>query len=243
MKKILLAFCLICVKLCSIVSAQDTAQYITETETHIFWQADRKLTFDDFQHDMTKDSTILKIMNEAGVQGDAKTNLWFTVDVPKKKQKKSCIPDVLHVAPVFQKEGSFILNNDSATYITLQNLFDLRELEARFIRKELFNLRDQVDVDTWVNFYSMFTMTAVSIGDKVYHDFLYSYAISMFKEKAEGTFEEWRYIIDTTLNSLQEFATTPEDCHRFATDKPIDNRYKPAKNIMGPLVDVNRKEE
>lgn len=243
MKKILFTFSLLSISLCSIVSAQDFVQYITETETHIFWQADRRLTFADFQMNEIKDSAIQGYVDKFGMRGEASTGLWHVVDIPMKKYKKECPMDVFHVVPAFQKDGSFIIDNDSLGYWHGQLMFDLRELEARLIRRELSHIKAQVEGEKIDNFYSMFAMSAVAYGDDVYHKILNSCINSLYIEKKEGSFEECRFIIDSTLNSLQEFATTPEDCHRFATLKPIDKRYEKAKQIMGPLMDINRKEE
>jgi hypothetical protein len=57
----------------------------------------------------------------------------------------------------------------------------------------------------------------------------------VFAEKKEGAFEKWRGMIDKRLEETKMWATTPEECYRLMTGKPVAEGHMQAKIIPSPL--------
>jgi hypothetical protein len=48
---------------------------------------------------------------------------------------------------------------------------------------------------------------------------------------------KWRELIDKWLEETQKYATTPEECYRLMSGKPIEKGYRKAKKLIGPMPD------
>ena len=157
----------------------------------------------------------------------------WVVDVPKRWRGKM---DKAYIAPVFCKNCSCILSEDSMALKTDRLLFDITEILSRNIRKELDEFQRATNVD---NVNEMFFTTIKNKWDKLRGDFFATVIREILIEKQEGAYEKWREKIDEILEKRKEYATKPEDCFRFIAGKPIEKGYKKAKSIMGDMRSKN----
>ena len=212
--------------------------YPTETKTHIFWQSDRKLTPADFQRDV-RDVPISSI-KECGDYGYCVVGaygLFYAVDVTKGKYKSGSYREKLYIAPAFEKPQSVILKPDSLGLAIQQTLFDIDELCARTIRFKLDHVYERFN-DTTItenpdNAYTMWFNTIKDECEQYYGDMKWAYLNEVVIKK--GDYEHWKNTVDTTLDYLKDYATTPEDCYRFVKNKPIEKKMVKAKYLAPSL--------
>jgi len=129
-----------------LIAATVVAQSLpTETATHVFWQPDRKLTFEDFQGDGSAYPDGRKNCEEFNLCTEPFLGTWSVVDVPVRKlQRRGILAEKVYFAPAFEKGTSFMLNkNDTMGLKYAQLLFDLHELSARKSRQELQEYQDK----------------------------------------------------------------------------------------------------
>jgi hypothetical protein len=150
------------------------------------------------------------------------------VDIPKRKGKF----DTFYLAPVFCKNCSCLLGEDSMNLKVDQLMFDMAEACARGARKELIETQNKMQVD---NACSMFLTTIRNTWDERMRSFFSSVTTEILIEKKDTAFVEWRKTVDQLLRQTEAFATKPEDCYRFISGKPIEKNYVEAKMIAGDL--------
>ncbi|WP_439185805.1 hypothetical protein [Carboxylicivirga taeanensis] len=204
----------------------------TESQTHIFWQADRKLSEDDFQYDGTQDEKIVNYCDEFDLYTVASVGLFAVLDVPKKKRKRGELLEKVYFAPAFDKTTSFILSHDTLGVEKQEVIFDIFELSARTARQQLHHLQDSISG------YGIISMMFKSIEAKAIEmrtTLVDSYTQDVYINKSVGAYNEWRIKIDKLLLDTKEYATKPEDCFRFIKKEPIDDRYIIAKTVVGNL--------
>ena len=205
-------------------------KFITETETHIFWQPDVVLTEDDFQGKVPNDTSMTSLCEKKGICTVGYYDVCSVLDIPKRKRKRGKLLEKAYFAPVFEKTTSYIMNGDTTGIKNEKIIFDIKELVARYARKELVRLQKKMEAYGTISI--MFK--SVEADSKKMEEMLISnYVYDLYTSKKEGAYEDWRKKIDTMLEETKEFTTKPEDCHRFATGKPIDKNYKMAKKIIG----------
>lgn len=205
--------------------------YLTSNATHIMWQPDTKISKTDYQGKAT--SQVDDMMDEYGFTASSSVGIWSTIDIPKKKKDRSKKYEKVYFAPAFEKTTSCIRTDDSLQ-IEMQNLyFDICEVWARWARRELRALQDSTKaIGTLSIYYS-------TVKEKMHQhrvDMYRAYFQEVFVDKSEGSFESWRKAIDKILKETQMWATTPEECHRLLTRKPIEEDYISPPKIIGPLL-------
>ncbi len=224
---IILALCISSIKL----NAQ--TEYLTEDEKDICWQPSVKIDFADYQSN--SDAACVKYKEKYGLTMSSSIGIRGVVDIPIRRGKKKF--DKFYLAPVFCKNCSCILSEDSLNLKVDQLLFDMAEVCARNARKELFEMQEKMNAD---NTYSMFFTTVKSKWDENMQSFFGGAIREILIEKKDSAYIGWRQITDEGLQRTESFATQPEDCHRFVLGKPIEKGYKMAETIMG---DMRRKDE
>ncbi len=222
----ILALCIISIEL----SAQ--TKYLTENEKDIYWQPNVKINFSDYQSQ--SDTVCIKYHEKYGLQMSSNIGFRGVVDIPKKRNKKF---DKFYLAPVFCKNCSCILSEDSLILKVDRLLFDIAEVCTRNARKELLELHNDINAD---NTYAMFFTTIENKWDERMRSIFGAVIKDVLIEKKDSAYVEWRQIVDETLQKTESYATQPEDCYRFISGKPIEKNYKMAENIVG---DMRRKDE
>jgi hypothetical protein len=210
----------------NISSAQ--TEYPSENDVDIYWQPNTQIDFSDYQSPDNEDC--LKYNEKYGLTSSSSIGFRGVVDIPKKKRKY----DKFYIAPVFCKNCSCILSEDSLSLQVDRLLFDLAEVCARRARKELLDLREEMNTD---NTYSMFFTTVKNKWDEEMRAFFSAIITDVLIEKNDSSYMSWREAVDDALLTTIEYATQPEDCYRFIKNEPIEKGYKVAETIMGDMGD------
>ena len=215
-------------------------ELLTETNTHIFWQEDRKLTIYDFQGE--PGPIDIKYCKENGACVGACLGLFLKVDIPKNYRKSKL--EKVYLAPAFEKTCSFVVS-DSNDIRDGQLLFDVAEISSRIARKLLKEYHNYMAIESdTMNFYLIKenpdTILITGVGTSLawhvkdsawtfYEEMSKSYLSNMYSSSESEGFEAWRILVDEYLENLSMYATKPEDCYRMVKTKPIERNYKPAK--------------
>ena len=215
------------------ISLTAQIEYITEDENNIYWQPDAKIDFSDYQSPTNDDC--IKYNEKHGLQMSSSIGFRGIVDIPKKKRKF----DKFYIAPVFCKNCSCILSEDSLSLQVDRLLFDVAEVFARGARRELFDLQKEMNAD---NTYTMFFTTVKNDWDEKMRGTFKTIIREVLIEKIDTAYVSWRQLTDELLLETESYATKNEDCYRFVLNEPIEKGYKQAKTIMGDMRN-NKKEE
>lgn len=206
----------------------------TESETHIFWQSGKKLNRTDFQGDATKIPNAEKYCDKVGLCTVASLGVFTVLDIPKRKKQRGILREKIYIAPAFEISTSYIVQNDSSGIEKQQVVFDMYELSARYMRKELSSMVNKMDA------YGNLSLWLKTIEDKAQElrtRMVDAYTKDVYIDNRPGAYLEWKEKLDSTLKDLEEFATKPEDCYRFVIKKPLDKNYEMAKTVVGKLFD------
>jgi len=210
-----------------------------EDEKNLYWQPDSKVKYSHFQS--KSDTNCVKFNKLYGFKMSATMQLNGIVDIPKsylsRKIKKRIGQDKLYLAPVFCKNCSCIMSEDSSELMLNQLLFDVAEMCARGARKELIATQKQMNID---NVNSTFFITVKNKWDKRMRETWASIYNEVLIQKKDSAFTQWRSLVDEMLQVNNDFATQPNEIRRLILGKPIEADYVEAKSILG---DLNKKDE
>ncbi len=149
----------------STVNGQNPLQ--TEDEENLYWQPDVKINYTHFQSESESDKDCIKYNKQYGLKMSANIKLKGVVDIPKshllRKIKKRTGNDKAYLAPVFCKNCSCILSEDSVELVVYQLLFDVAEMCARGARKELIETGELMNIN---NVNTMFFTTVKNKWDE-----------------------------------------------------------------------------
>ena len=205
-------------------------KYQTTDSVHIFWQPETKLTIKDYQGDTI--SKIMDVLRKYDFYSSASVGIFTILDIPKKKRNRGKNPEIVYIAPAFEKTTSFTISNDTMQILMQNMFFDINELCARRARKKLQKLQDTLQA---YGVLTIFFETVKAEMNKERIDFYHSYFNSVYVEKKEGSYYSWRNLVDKLLLETNEWATKPEDCYRFIKNKPIVEGYIMAPTLFGNL--------
>jgi hypothetical protein len=211
-----------------VVAIKSNAQtaYSIENEKDIYWQPNVQIDFSDYQS--PTDDACLKYKEKYGFTMSSNIGFRGVVDVSKKKGQY----DKFYLTPVFCKNCSCILSEDSLILKVDRLLFDIAELNARSARRELLDLQKEMNTE---NTYSIFFTT---VKNKWEENMLSSFGTvirEVLIEKKDSAYISWRELIDELLQETESYSTKPEDCYRFVKNEPIEKGYKMAKTIIGDM--------
>ncbi|HSV77423.1 MAG TPA: hypothetical protein VLH37_10370 [Bacteroidales bacterium] len=116
----------------------------TESETHIFWQENRRLTKEDFQGSAELYEKSEQLCEEINMCTMAYVGLWGVLDTPRRKRLRGRLPDKIYFAPAFDKTRSYIVKDDSIGVEKQQVVFDIVEVAVRFARWRLKQIQDSI---------------------------------------------------------------------------------------------------
>jgi hypothetical protein len=229
---------------CSSIDLYSQNEYAIESETHIFWQPNRRLLITDFQGGNSTDSKFNED-KELGRTVIPCLGIFLKVDIPKNYRKNKL--EKVYFAPAFQKSCSFLLDNDTSNFRDAQIQFDMYEFATRIARRIIWDTHakmaianDSALIDVIIS--NPDTILITGLGN-IYAGRARDSAMNFVKEmtnaylndmyfKNDSTaafYEDWRSLIDKGLRNLEMFATKPEDCYRMIKNKPILKRYRTAK--------------
>jgi hypothetical protein len=218
--------------LIKMVNAQTT--YLTENEKDIYWQPKTKIDFSDYQSPNKDDCE--KYYKKYGFTMSSNIGLRGVVDIPKKRGKY----DTFYIAPVFCKNCSCILSEDSLSLLVDRLLFDLAEICARNVRKDLLEMQKEMKSD---NTNTIFFTTVKNKWDEQMHSYFGAALKEILIEKKDSAYITWRKTVDNYLQQTINYSTQPKDCYRFIKNEPIEKGFKMAKNIMGDMRNNNNEKE
>jgi hypothetical protein len=211
--------------ICStVLNAQ--SNFMTSDERNIYWQPGTQINFSNYQ--CHSDSECVKIHEKYGIKMCSSIGIRGIVDIPKRKGKF----DKFYLAPVFCKNCSCLLVEDSMNLKVDNLMFDMAEACARGARKELIELQNKMQVD---NTNSMFFTSIRNRWDERMRGFFGTVSREVLIEKKDSAYIGWRKTVDLLLRQTESFATKPEDCYRFILDKPLEKDYIEPKIIAGDL--------
>jgi len=214
------------------VTAQQQIQ--TEDKDNLYWQPHVEIDYSHFQSDSDEDCK--RYYEKVGLNMSANIQLRGIVDIPKSHQsrkiKKRKGNDKLYLSPVFCKDCSCILSKDSVELVVYQLFFDVAEMCARGVRKELSELQQQMNIN---NVNTMFYTTIKNKWDERMRGTWASIYQDVLIQKKDSAYIEWKTLIDEMLVINEEFATQPHEIERLIRDKPTEKGYIEAKSIIGDL--------
>jgi hypothetical protein len=208
----------------TVLNAQSS--FITNDEKNIYWQPDTKIDFSNYQ--CRSDSECVKLHEKYGLKMCSSIGIRGVVDIPKRKGKF----DKFYLAPVFCKNCSCLLVEDSMNLKVDKLMFDMAEACARGARKELIELQNKMQAD---NTYTMFFTSIRNKWDERMRSFFGTVTREILIDKKDTAYVGWRKTVDQLLQQTGSFATRPEDCSRFIFDKPLEKNYIEAERIAGDL--------
>ena len=222
-----------------VIKLNAQTEYPTESENDLFWQPNVQIGFSHFQEQT--DTACIKYYEKYGFHMSSNIGFRDIVDIPKshlsKKIKKRTGFDKSYLAPVFCKNCSCILFEDSLELKVHQLLFDVAEMCARGVRRELSEMQSEMNIN---NVNTMFFTTVKNRWEERMREGFGSILQDVLIQKKDGAYAEWRQLIDELLEKNELFATQPEDIYRFILGKPIEKDYVKAEWITG---DLRNKEE
>ena len=222
-----------------VITLNAQTEYSTESENDLFWQPNVQIGFSHFQEQT--DTACIKYYEKYGFHMSSNIGFRDIVDIPKshlsKKIKKRTGFDKSYLAPVFCKNCSCILSEDSLELKVHQLLFDVAEMCARGARRELSEIQREMNIN---NVNTMFFTTVKNSWEEKMRGTFWGLLQDVLIQKKDGAYAEWRQLIDELLEKDELFTTQPEDIYRFILGKPTEKDYVEAKWITG---DLRNKEE
>jgi hypothetical protein len=202
----------------------------TSDANYVFWQPEVEILPEDYQG--KPNSAIDALMEQYGFSASASVGIWSILDIPKKKKDRYKKIEKVYFAPAFSKAMSYTKSSDPQQ-IAMQNLYlDICEIWTRWARKELNHLQ------TSSNSTGMLTIMYSTVKqqmDKQRLEMYQAYFKDVFIDKKSGAFSEWQTKIKAELEATTSWMTTPEECKRLISRKPIEPDYREAPMVVGPL--------
>ena len=205
-----------------------------KSKEHIFWQENVKLKVTDFQNNGKNIPNAIKYCDTIGLCTVGAFGIFAVIDVPKKNKKRSKLREKLYIVPAFELPKSYRIKNDSLGVKKQQVVFDIYELSARWIRRELTNLTKNMNTYGTL---SIWFKTIENDAMQMTQEMVDEFTKEVFILGKENAYEDWRKQIDQLLVETIEFKTTKEEISRFTTGKPLIENYKMADQLMGNLFD------
>ena len=201
---------------------------------HIFWEENIKLKSSDFQNDEKNIADGKKYCDTIGLCTVGYFGIFSVLDIPKKKRKRGKLKEVMYIAPAFELAKSYRVKNDSLGVEKQQVVFDIYELSARWMRRELKKMTETMD---GYGILSIWLKTVENDGKKMAQKMVDGFTYEVFIEAKPDAYQNWKKLIDEMLVETDEFKTSPEEIRRLTLGKPILEDYEMAKEVLGNLFD------
>ena len=219
------------------ITASANAQHLVQAEDkdNLYWQPNVEIDYSHFQS--ASDADCINYNEKYGLKMSANIQLKGIVDIPKSHLSRKLIKrtgnDKLYLAPIFCKKCSCILSEDSVELVVYQLLFDVAEMCARGLRKELIETQQKMNIN---NVNAMFYTTIKNRWDEIMRGTWSSIYQDVLIQKRDSSYVEWRTLADEMLEANKDFATQPFEIERLILGMPVEEDYVQAKTIMGDLI-------
>ena len=206
--------------------------------TDIFWTPDRQLHFSDYQSELN-DGCVWYIETFA-TQTFANIDFRWVVDVPRRWRGANAGKiDKGYIVPVFCRVCSCILSKDTLSLKVDLLLFDVAEAFARNIRRDINAIQIEMNIR---NPNLMWFYTIKNIEAEEMRRFAIQILRDIFVDKTENAYENWRRVVNQSLEQSIALATTDDDRRRFTSGRPIVAGYIQARSVEGDLRSRNTNE-
>lgn len=199
---------------------------------HIFWQENIKLKTTDFQNDGENVPNALKYCDTIGLCTVGAFGIFAVLDIPKKKRKRGKLKEKIYIVPAFELTKSYQIQQDSLGVEKQQIVFDIYELSARWMRRELKKLTESMD---GYGTLSIWFKTVENDALKMTKDMVGRFTYEVFIKPQPNAYQKWKEQIDKLLLETNEFMTSEEEIARLTLGKPLLEDYKMADVLMGDL--------
>ena len=217
--------------LISIIAVGQNNEHVKNNE-HIFWQENIKLKATDFQNDGRDIPNAVKYCDTIGLCTAGAFGIFAVLDIPKKKRKRGKLREKVYIVPAFEFESSYRVKNDSLGVEKQQVVFDIFELSARWMRRELKKMTETMD---GYGTLSIWFKTVENDAKKMAQEMVDGFTHEVFIDPQPNAYEEWKNQIDKMILETKEFETSKEEIERFKLGKPLLEEYKMAEQLMGNL--------
>jgi len=210
----------------------------TESSNHIFWQSPDPLELKDFQGKPPQGAEVFCAMN--GLCAVASIGIFTALDLPK-KGKRGSLPELLYIAPAFEKTTSYAITNDTIGLKYQQLIFDVEELMVRKLRMRLIGWRDSMATDLNVKpenmtgVFESLLMTMKAEVEQVAKEWVKHITHDLYIDPKDSAYIDWKETVENELKKYSEWRTTPNDCLRFVINEPLERHYKQAKRLTPNL--------
>lgn len=233
-----LFYCILGLILCQCNLTAQERTYVTETEDYIAWQPGVKLTFDMFKKvEPTEWDTIN--MKRENRQSMPYLGYYHVLDVPKKVSRKGGWKDGLgekaYFCAMFSKHQSYMAVRDSFELKVSQALWDIVELSVRCCRRGLDHYQKMFDKDIeghTTGVVAMFFYAECKKWEETKNELSLMVIKDVVIPHDYDRYLEIRKELDEMLDSTALYASTPEEAERFLLNKPLDDRYKMAEQLI-----------
>lgn len=195
-----------------------------ETETHVFWQPDVKLTFDMFKG--TPDTAVVHKFKDLNIYHQIATGFWSALDVPKSKREwKRGKQEKYYFCAAMDKTNSFFVVQDSTELKYAQLIWDICEVSTRISRKLLVEFVNQLNEglpDKPTGGIAIQYMTCLNDGKQFGRETTHALFDQVITTHDEEAYLKFRTQIDSLLKELEEYATTEEEIRRLTTHECED---------------------
>lgn len=159
-------------------------------DDRVFWSAERRLTFNDFQGHPDKKDTTLHSTSPAFQSRNLGSIVTSIVVYPSKGEKKTTFA----IYAVISKSRSWILGKNDKELLHEQGAFDLCEIYARMLRREIKKTKSVAEAH---NLYDK--ITAEEADEQIRYDKENTY-------ENGGITAPWKEKIATRLKELEIFS-------------------------------------
>lgn len=187
-----------------------------------FWSPDVQLTCNDYLGKATR--KFRKGIEKYGTPANGIFSIIVKIDIPANSQERGRLKEKVYVVPVFNKNRSIILCNDTIDFERQKIYFDIAELFSRILRSNFDQLLNVTDYE-YGTVISMYSRVAAPIFEK-YKQMIGDYTYAVFTQKSkQDNYQGWKDLIDLNLAKFERYATTESDNRRIILDKPIVDGY------------------
>lgn len=204
-----------------------------EKHEHIFWNENIKLESSDFHNDGKEVPNAIKYCDTTNLCTVGAFGIFAVLDIPKKKKKRGKLEEKLYIVPAFDVDKSYrVKDADTLGVEKQQVVFNIHELSARWMRRELKNLTDTMK---GYGTLSIWFKTIENKALKMNQEMVDGYTYEVFIKPRPNAYLDWKKQIDSLLIETKGFKTSEKDIKRFTFGKPILEEYKMAKQLLGNM--------
>lgn len=177
---------------------------------YLFWQSDRKITFEEYQGTNISNDVFGAIA------------LWSVLDLPEHQTILKPGQAKVYFAPVFIRDKSRASTNDSIK-IAIDNIyFDILELSARKARMKYSLLPDSV---IYMEELSKLFQCIVKEMHENRLKMIRKFHREVFRDHKENGLLSWKFYLEQELENSTKWTTQSDDCKRFLQNCPIVKGY------------------